>query len=459
MLSVAMPPKKMQTCDKIKSEKLINWVILILGGIAVRAEIISIGTELLLGQVVNTNAAFIARELAPLGIEVYHHVTVGDNPKRLKEAVKDAESRAELILLSGGLGPTEDDITKQTLSDYLDTELILHEETEEKIMTYHKNSDFLMPANNQLQALMLAGAKPLKNDTGLAIGMIMDYGEHHYVLMPGPPDEFEPMVLNHLIPELSARILDNQVLVSRLLRFFGITEAQLAKKIEKTVRAQTNPTIAVYADEGEITVRITAKAETEEVGKREIDKSESKILKDVSAYFFGYGEKRLNEVVRDLLLENHLTITAAESLTGGAFLSSITSDKSAGAVLEGGIVTYSTNKKRDVLNVSEATLTNYGVVSPECAIEMAEKSRGMFGADIGVGLTGVAGPGSLEDQIPGTVWIGISYKDQTPFAKQFHFGGKRNKNRHLAVLNSHELVRRLLLEEPIENRIFFDEKD
>ncbi|MDZ7834300.1 MAG: CinA family nicotinamide mononucleotide deamidase-related protein [Alkalibacterium sp.] len=275
-----------------------------------RAEIISIGTELLLGQVVNTNAAFVSRKLAALGIEVYHHITVGDNPDRLKEAVKNAESRAELILLSGGLGPTEDDITKQTLSDYLDTELILHEETEDKIITYHKNSDFEMPENNQLQALMLAGAKPLKNDTGLAIGMIMDYGEHHYVLLPGPPDEFEPMVLNHLIPELSERLLDDQVLVSRVLRFFGITEAQLAKKIEKTIREQTNPTIAVYADEGEITVRITAREETEEIGNREIDKIESEILKDVSDYFFGYGEKRLEEVVRDLLLENHFTITA-----------------------------------------------------------------------------------------------------------------------------------------------------
>ncbi|MDZ7834299.1 MAG: nicotinamide-nucleotide amidohydrolase family protein [Alkalibacterium sp.] len=148
----------------------------------------------------------------------------------------------------------------------------------------------------------------------------------------------------------------------------------------------------------------------------------------------------------------------AESLTGGAFLSSITSDKSAGTVLEGGVVTYSTDTKRDVLHVSEATLNKFGVVSPECAIEMAEKSRDMFGADIGVGLTGVAGPGSLEDQIPGTVWIGVSYKDQPPFAKHFHFGYKRNKNRRLAVLNAHELVRRLLLEEPVENRIFFDEK-
>ncbi|WP_368645019.1 competence/damage-inducible protein A [Alkalibacterium putridalgicola] len=422
-----------------------------------RAEIISIGTELLLGQVVNSNAAFISRELAALGIEVYHHVTVGDNPDRLTAAVKEAEERADLIVLSGGLGPTEDDITKQTMSNHLDMDLILHEETEDRIITYHKNSDFEMPENNQLQALILAESTPLKNDTGLAVGMMLDHGDHQYVLLPGPPDELQPMVENHLKDELIKRLLDKQVLVSRVLRFFGITEAQLAKKIEAVVKGQTNPTVAVYANEGEITVRITARAETEKEGNQCIDEVESQILEPLTDYFFGYGEKKLDEVVRDLLMEQGLTITAAESLTGGAFLSSITSDISAGSVFEGGIVTYSTEKKHDVLNVSQKTIDNFGVVSPECAIEMAENSRKMFEADIGVGLTGVAGPGSLEGQIPGTVYIGLSYKGNTSFAKHFHFGYKRNKNRRLAVLNAHDMVRRLILDKPIEKRLNYDE--
>lgn len=422
-----------------------------------RAEIISIGTELLLGQVVNTNAAFISRELAAIGIEVYHHVTVGDNADRLTEAVKAAEERADLIVLSGGLGPTEDDITKQTLSRHLSVDLILHEETEDKIITYHKNSDFEMPKNNQLQALILAESTPLQNDTGLAVGMILDHDDRQYVLLPGPPDELQPMVENYLKDELIKRLLNEQVLVSRVLRFFGITEAQLAQKIEKVVKEQTNPTVAVYANEGEITVRVTARAKTEEEGEQYIDEIESQILGPLEEYFFGYGDKRLAEVVRDLLLEDDLTITAAESLTGGAFLSSITSDLAAGSVFEGGIVTYSTEKKHDVLNVSQETIDDHGVVSAECAIEMAERSREMFDADIGVGLTGVAGPGSLEDQIPGTVYIGLSYKGKSTFAKRFHFGYKRNKNRRLAVLNAHELVRRMILNKPIENRLNYDE--
>ncbi|MFO8069467.1 MAG: competence/damage-inducible protein A [Alkalibacterium sp.] len=422
-----------------------------------RAEIISIGSELLLGQVVNTNAAFLSRELAALGIEVFHQVTVGDNPDRLKEAIKDAEERVSLIVLSGGLGPTEDDITKQTLSDYLDVNLILHEETEAKIITYHKNSGFEMPGNNQLQALILAESIPLKNDTGLAVGMILDHDDHHYVLLPGPPNELQPMVKDHLKDELIKRILIDQVLVSRVLRFFGITEAQLAEKIESVIKEQTNPTVAIYATEGEIIVRVTAKAKTEEEGNKAIDKIESRITDPLSDYFFAYGEKRLNEVVRDLLLEKELTITAAESLTGGAFMSSITSDMPVGSVLEGGIVTYSSDKKNKVLKVTRETINKFGVVSPECAIEMAEKSRKMFDADIGVGLTGVAGPASLENQNPGTVWIGLSYKDKKAFAKQFHFGHKRNKNRRSAVLNAHDLVRRVLLDKPINNQVCFGE--
>lgn len=422
-----------------------------------KAEIISIGTELLLGQVVNSNAAYLSRELASLGIEVYHHVTVGDNPERLVEAVKQAEKRVDLVVLSGGLGPTEDDITKKTLAEYLKVDLILHEETEDKIITYHKNSDFEMPENNQLQALILADSIPLTNDTGLAVGMMLSKGSHHYVLLPGPPDELEPMVKNYLNEELVKHTLDEQVLVSRVLRFFGLTEAQLAKRISSIIKKQSNPTIAIYANDGEITIRITAKADNEDDGNEQIDKIEKEVMSHLSDYFFGYGEKQLSDVIKDMLLERDLTITAAESLTGGAFLSTLTSDLAAGSILEGGLVTYSADKKNKVLKVTKETIDKYGVVSPECAIEMAEKSRKLFGADIGVGLTGVAGPSSLENQIPGTVWIAIAYKDKQTFSKHFHFGFKRNKNRRLAVLNALELVRRALLDLPVENTVFYGE--
>lgn len=414
-----------------------------------KAEIISIGTELLLGQVVNSNAAYLSRELALLGIEIYHHTTVGDNPERLKEAIQTAEDRADIILLSGGLGPTKDDITKKTVSDYLEEELILHEESEDKIITFHKNSNFKMPENNQLQALILKNSEAIPNDNGLAAGMFLEKEKHTYILLPGPPDELEPMVNNYLKDLLVERVLNEQVLVSRVLRFFGLTESQLAERIDDLIENQSNPTIAIYAEKGELTVRLTAKGDSEEKCNNMIDKVEEKVKEEVEEYFFGYGEKRLSDVVKDLLLEQEKTITAAESLTGGAFLSSISSDLAAGAIFEGGIVTYSADKKNQALGVRKKTIEKYGVVSPECAIEMAEKSKKMFGADIGVSLTGVAGPSELEGNIPGTVWVGIAQEGEDSFAKHFHFAYKRNRNRHLAVLNALDMVRRALVGLPI----------
>ncbi|EXJ22685.1 Molybdopterin binding motif, CinA N-terminal domain protein [Alkalibacterium sp. AK22] len=421
-----------------------------------KAEIITIGTELLLGHVVNTNATFLSRELASLGIEVYHQITVGDNADRLKEAIELAESRVDLIILSGGLGPTEDDLTKQTVAEHLGIDLVLHEETENKIISYHKNADFEMPPNNQLQALILAGSTPLANDTGLAVGMMLSKHDRHYVLLPGPPDEIKPMVKNYLRNELVKYLLEEQVLVSRVLRYFGLTEAQLARKIEPVIKKQTNPTAAIYAGDSEITVRITAKAKTETEGNQAIDVVEEEIQSYLSDYFFGYGEKRLADVVKDLLIDRGLTITAAESLTGGAFLSELTGDTSASAILEGGIITYSNEKKNKILKVRKQTIEKFGVVSGECAIEMAEKAQQLFDADIGVGLTGVAGPSSLEKQIPGTVYIGIAFKGKQSFAKHYQFAYKRNRNRRLSVMHALELVRRTLEELPIEKTLFFD---
>ncbi|WP_423189749.1 competence/damage-inducible protein A [Alkalibacterium sp. f15] len=422
-----------------------------------RAVIISIGTELLSGQVVNTNAAFISRELVALGIDVFYHETVGDNPDHLKEAIKNAEERVGLIIISGGLGSMEDDITKQTLVNHLARDLRLVEEIGKNNITYQKSSYFEMSENNQLPTSITVESIPLENDAGLVVGMILNHNDHQYVLLPGQPDVLRFVVKKHLKDELIKLVLTEQILVSRVLRFFGITQAQVTEKIESIVKAVTNMTVAINTDEGDITVRLTAKGETEEDGNEAINKIEAQITARLSDYFFGYGKKRLNEVVRDLLLEKELTITAAESLTGGAFISSLSSDSSAGSVFEGGIVTYSSDKKNKILKVTEETINKFGVVSPECAIEMAEKSRKMFNADIGVGLTGVAGPSSIENQSPGTVWIGLSYKGEKSFAKHFHFKYKRNENRRSAVLNAHELVRRMLLDKPIDNRVYFQE--
>ncbi|GEK91475.1 competence/damage-inducible protein A [Alkalibacterium kapii] len=416
-----------------------------------KAEIISIGTELLTGKVVNSNAAFISNELTSLGIDVCSQVTVGSYTQDIIASLKKSEERGELIILIGGLGPSEDDITKQTLSSYLETDLILHKETEERIITYHKNSELKMPENNQLQALILAGSTPLKNDTGIAVGMILTKGSHQYVLLPGPADEFRPMVKNYLKEELIKRFIDTQVFESRKLRFFGITEAELVERIGEDINKYEQVVVTINSCEEEVTVKINVRADTRKEAENYIDEIQMKVLNKLNSYFFGYGEKKLTDVVKDLLLERSLTITAAESLTGGAFMSAITSGESAGSIFEGGVVAYSEDKKHQVLNINQETIDEFGVVSKQCAVEMAENARRIFDADIGIGLTGVAGPGSLEGQIPGTVFIGLSYKGEDTNVQRFHFDYRRNKNRKLAVLNALDMVRHFILNLPTKN--------
>lgn len=421
------------------------------------AEIISIGTDLLVGEVINSNAPFLARELTSLGIDVFNQVTLGNNSKRLIDAVKQAEDRAELIIMCGGLGPNKNDITKQALADYLGIDLILHEETEDKIITYHKNSNFKMPENNQLQALILADSVPLTNDTGLGVGMLLEHNNRTYVLLPGPGDELEPMVNNYLKEELVKRIFEKKVLKSLTLNFFGLTEDQIKTKLDSMHEDTTDLNVIVYSKQSQVAIRISAKADSEEKAEKAINQVEKRIKTEFNEYFFGYDEKDLSDAIKDLLIEKDLLITAAESLTGGAFLSALTSDLSAGSILEGGLVTYSNEMKNHVLKVTKKTIDSFGVVSPECAIEMAEKSRKLFNADIGVGLTGVAGPSSMEGQIPGTVWVGISYQNKKSFAKHYHFGYKRNKNRELTVVHALDLVRRVILELPIDKSVNYGE--
>lgn len=418
-----------------------------------RAEIISIGKDLLLGQVINTNAAYLSCELTLLGIEIQYHTTVGNHSARLKEAIKQAESRADILILSGGLGPAKDDVTKKVVSEHLDIDLVLDDESEDKMITFHKNSNFKIPENNQLQALILKDSIPLTNDSGLAAGMYLEERDHTYILLPGPPDELQPMFNNHLKRILVDNLLDEKVLVSRVFRFFGLAKEVLTDKLDNLIEDQKKITIVVYAEKGEISVRLSAKEDTVDKCNAQLDKIEEEMKEQVGIFFFGSGEEHLLDVVKDLLIHQGKTITAAESLTGGAFLSSLSSDLSAGAFFEGGVVTYSADKKNHILGVTKKTIKKYGVVSPECAIEMAEKAKEMFNSDLAVSLTGVAGPSALEGNIPGTVWIGMAFENGKSFAKHYHFAYKRNRNRDLAVLNALELVRRILLDLPIEETV------
>lgn len=419
------------------------------------AEIIAVGTELLMGQVINTNASFLSRELSLLGIDVYHQVVVGDNPKRLLEVIQVAEQRSDLVILSGGLGPTKDDITKQVLANHLTKKLILDENTMDKIIAFHESRKRSMTENNRLQAMVIEGSTILKNKTGLAAGMFLKQTNTAFILLPGPPSELEPMFINEVKPLLVDGNNEDNHLISRVLRFFDIGESRLAAELDDLIEQQKNPTLATYAGKHEVTLRLTANGSTEAACISLLDDMEVVIQQRIGDYFYGYGEDtRLVTVVADLLKKQKQTLTAAESLTGGAFQSCMTSVSGASEYFKGGIVTYSNDSKAAILGVSKETIEDFGVVSAECAIEMAKNARVMFGTDIALSFTGVAGPNTLENKEVGTVWIGVAVNGATAFAKEYHLGKGRNNNREKSIMSGLDLIRRVLLNLPIEKKVF-----
>ncbi|WP_394232459.1 competence/damage-inducible protein A [Niallia oryzisoli] len=389
------------------------------------AEIIAVGSELLLGQIVNTNARFLSRTLADMGINVYYHTVVGDNAGRLKAAIDIAESRAEMIIFTGGLGPTKDDLTKETIAAHLHRPLVTDDNAMASIEAYYKRVGRTMSENNRKQALVIEGSEVLENDHGMAPGMICSTENHIYMLFPGPPKEMEPMFLTYARPIIMNKLQVKEKIVSRVLRFFGIGESQLETEIDDLIDAQTNPTIAPLAGEGEVTLRITAKHQSEAAAMQLIDDTEKLILNRVGEYFYGYDETSLMSELSKLLKEKKLTIAAAESLTGGMFQKELTSIPGAGSLLMGGVVCYNPQVKQNVLHVKEETIAEQGVVSAECAKELAENVATLMNADIGISFTGVAGPEELEGKPAGTVFIGIKIKNQPTRVEELKLGGNR----------------------------------
>lgn len=421
------------------------------------AEIITLSSHLLRGQAIDKNTAFLTRELTAMGIPVNHSGMLRMDADDLKNALKIAEDRSQLIIISGGLGPDKDDITKTTLSEHLDVPLVLDNETEDRIITYHQNSDFTMPKYNQLQAMILMNAIPLRNVTGLAAGFFFKKEKHMYIALPGPYDELQPMFLENTRPLIIEKVLNNPVIETKKYSLYGLTESQVTERLKDLISYDGNPFVGVYFEEDEAQIQITARADTEDEVQELIEDVSKKVNDRVGEYIFSTDAERLSHVVKRLLQDQNKTITAAESLTGGSFLEVISGEPESGDIFEGGIVTYSENIKHNALGVSKETIENHGVVSSQCAIEMAEKAMKMFEADMGISLTGVAGPSSLEGEIPGTVWIGVAQEGKETFAKRFHFGYKRERNRRHSVLAALNLARLVLLNEPIENQVFFDE--
>ena len=415
-----------------------------------KAEIIAVGTEILTGQIVNTNAQFLSEKLAGLGIDVYFQTAVGDNADRLLSVLAIARDRSDLVILTGGLGPTEDDLTKQTLAQFLDRDLTFDSEAMAKLDRFFASRpDHVRTPNNLRQAQIVTGSTPLQNLTGLAVGGLIEVEGVSYVVLPGPPSELKPMVNDELVPLLAT----GEKLYSRVLRFFGIGESQLVTVLADVIDSQTDPTVAPYAKTGEVTLRLSTKASSQELADQKLDQLEQVILRHetldghpLSQLFYGYGDDNsLAKMTFELLREQGLTLTAAESLTAGMFQSTLANFSGASAVFPGGFVTYSIEEKSKMLQIPLAELREHGVVSAHTAERMAAQARLLTGADYGVSLTGVAGPDSLEGHPAGTVFIGVAGPKGVQSIKVNIAGRSRMDVRKVAVLHAFNLVRKTVL--------------
>ncbi len=377
------------------------------------AHILCVGTELLLGDIVNTNAAFLSQRLAELGICVYKHTAVGDNPERLKNALADALADADLVITSGGLGPTYDDLTKETVAEAFGLEMELDERSLETIRTYFARTGRPMPPNNEKQAMMPRGAHVFDNHYGTAPALAVSSadGQKTVIMLPGPPGELTRIFNEEIAPFLRAH--SDSVLVSKNIHIFGMGESAVEEKIKTIMTTSQNPTVAPYCKEGEVRLRVTAKADSEDKAANMCDGVIAKIIEsEVGEFVYGIDCCSLEKALVDKLHENSLTLCTAESLTGGLIAERITSVAGCSDVFLGGCVTYTNEIKHALLGVDTDTLEKYGAVSEQTAIEMARGARKRLGTDIAVSATGLAGPTGGTEQTPvGTVFIGVSTKN------------------------------------------------
>ena len=413
------------------------------------AEIIAVGTELLLGNIANTNAQELSEALTGLGINVFWHTVVGDNPRRLKEALDIARKRADVIITTGGLGPTYDDLTKQTICEAFGQKLVLHQDILEDIRVFfEKNVHMKMPENNVQQAELPEGCTVFDNPVGTAPGCAFEADGVHVLMLPGPPFEMLTMLKGHVVPYL--RNLSSEVIVSHDIMTFGLGESPMEELMREKMSRMENPSLATYAKPSEDRLRATAKAESAEAAEAML----APVVKDVTDflgdYVYGVDVSSLEETCFRLLKEKGLTLATAESCTGGRVAERITALPGVSAVYRGGVVSYWTSVKADVLGVPQETLDAHGAVSEETARAMAEGARRVTGADIAVSVTGVAGPDPDERGVSvGIVYIGLATPDGT-FCRPLDLG-KRRRDRVQDLASNHALdvVRRYLTGLPI----------
>jgi nicotinamide-nucleotide amidase len=397
------------------------------------AEIIAVGTELLMGQIANTNAQYISSRLPLEGIGVYYHQVIGDNRVRLREALQLASSRSDLVILTGGLGPTEDDLTREVVAEFLGRPLVLDPSVLSELEAFFTKRGRTMTENNRKQAMVIDGAIVLPNPRGTAPGMYVKHQETHYFLLPGPPTEMRPMYEEQVVPLIRTLHGEKKTIRSRILRLAGIGESTMETKIADLIQGQSNPTIAPYASEGEVSLRLTAQADTEEQAYRLIAPLEQELRKRLGSFIYGVDEETLPVVVGKRLRARKETISVAESCTGGLLGATITEVPGSSDYFTMGYLTYSNASKREILSVPEGILEQYGAVSPECAKAMAEGCRKRSRSDWAVAITGIAGPGGGTPEKPvGLVYVAVSHKNRT-VVQEHHFRGDRTQIRMRSV--------------------------
>lgn len=402
-------------------------------------ELISVATEILLGDILNTDAQYLSIELAKLGISVIHQSTVGDNRERLLAQLDEAAKRSDIIILSGGLGPTPDDLTKEVCCEFFGKEMFLHEPTVEKIKKYFSSKGIEMAQNNLKQAMLPKDCVIFPNDNGTAPGMAIEKDGVHILVLPGPPRELKPMFQNCAVPYLMQ--FSDRIIVSHNIRTFGIGESSMAERVNDLFDAQ-NPTVAPYAKDGEALLRVTAMAKTKEDAESLCEPIIEEIKKRLDAYVYGVDYNCIEEAVVGMLKEHHLKVATAESCTGGLIAKRITDVPGASEVFECGIISYANAIKHKVLGVSEDDLNKYGAVSEPVAKQMAQGALKVSGADIAVSVTGIAGPDSDSTGKPvGLVYIGLADKENVWVREIRTSRRDRSYNRYVSASNALDMIR------------------
>ncbi|PPK82123.1 nicotinamide-nucleotide amidase [Lacrimispora xylanisolvens] len=407
-------------------------------------ELISVGTEILLGNIVNTNTQYLAEKCALLGLSMYHQVTVGDNRERLFAVLETALNRSDVVILTGGLGPTEDDLTKEVCAEVMGFDLVEDEHTRERISKYFKNNIYKeIPDNNWKQAMIPQGATVLDNNNGTAPGLIMEKDGKTAILLPGPPNELKPLFTEQVFPYLQSR--QPEVIRSQMVKICGYGESQVEDKLIDLINTQTNPTIATYAKTAEVHLRVTAKAANEDEAKTLL----KPVVKEIksrfdNAVYTTKEEETLEMAVVRLLKKHELTVTTAESCTGGLIAGRLVNVPGASEVFREGFITYSNKAKRKYLDVSKGTLKKYGAVSEQTAKEMATGGVFASDADACIAVTGIAGPDADGEKPVGLVYIACYMKDKVK-VEEYHFKGNREKIREQSVVKALDFLRRSIL--------------